>query len=272
MGRETRGGIYKITNTVNGKVYVGSATRFTGRWSKHRTDLNKNCHDNQKLQRAWNKYGEAAFVFSVLEYVENKCDLIQREQFWIDALEAAETGYNICTVAYSCLGVKRSENTKKKMSEIAKARGILPETRLKAIQYHTGRKRSPEVAARQSTAQKGRKDSDETRAKKFLIAKNRSPEMRARIAAPLKGRIFTPEHRAKLAESKKSVSPETRQKMAAAKLGKKQSPEMIAKRSAGMRGRKMSPESIAKTVATKARMRAERIAAETTMIQPTLDL
>jgi group I intron endonuclease len=59
-------GIYKILNTVNNKVYIGSATHIEKRWRDHKWYLNHNIHHNSHLQSAWNKYGIKVFEFSIL--------------------------------------------------------------------------------------------------------------------------------------------------------------------------------------------------------------
>src|ERR1035437_397640 len=51
-------GIYKIINKIDGKYYIGSSDHIKRRWYSHRTELRKNRHGNQYLQRARNKYGE----------------------------------------------------------------------------------------------------------------------------------------------------------------------------------------------------------------------
>lgn len=77
-------GVYKITNTVNGKVYIGSTTiGFKNRWATHRNELRNRRHCNKHLQRAWNKYGENAFSFEVLETATSKADARQKELSWI---------------------------------------------------------------------------------------------------------------------------------------------------------------------------------------------
>lgn len=79
-----RSGIYQILCTVSGKSYVGSSKQIYVRWSQHRSKLRKGAHASPRLQQAWNKHGEAAFAFSVLE--ECPVDkLFEREQFHIDA-------------------------------------------------------------------------------------------------------------------------------------------------------------------------------------------
>lgn len=49
--------IYKIINTINGKIYVGSAKYFAGRKGEHYSMLRNNKHSNKHLQNSYNKYG-----------------------------------------------------------------------------------------------------------------------------------------------------------------------------------------------------------------------
>ncbi|MEN6292413.1 MAG: GIY-YIG nuclease family protein, partial [Methanobacterium sp.] len=60
-------GVYKISNKIDGKSYYGSSKNIEKRWLRHKNELNKNKHINILLQRAWNKYGEENFIFSVVE-------------------------------------------------------------------------------------------------------------------------------------------------------------------------------------------------------------
>jgi len=109
-------GIYRITNTINGKFYIGSAVNLRVRWNLHRSALLHKVHGNPKLQNAWNKYGPDAFTFEVLELVLLPF-LIEREQYWLDTLKPfGKNGYNIARVAGSRLGLKASPETCKKIS------------------------------------------------------------------------------------------------------------------------------------------------------------
>jgi len=103
---------------VNGKSYVGSSVNIKRRWYDHRSSLNRGAHENPHLQNSWNKYGAESFYFGVLEFVDNKRTLISREQYWIDLLEVVnfDKGYNISPSAGSCLGVKHSDETRKRIS------------------------------------------------------------------------------------------------------------------------------------------------------------
>ena len=51
-------GIYSITNVVTGDMYIGQTIQdFEKRWKSHISALNRGNHDNEYLQRSWNKYG-----------------------------------------------------------------------------------------------------------------------------------------------------------------------------------------------------------------------
>jgi group I intron endonuclease len=111
-------GIYIILNTKNSHIYVGSAVDIERRWREHRNDLRTGRHHSQHLQKAFNKYGEDVFSFSIIY----KCppdSLIEMEQKYMDDLRPE---YNICPTARSPLGIVRSEETRKKMSDQAKNR------------------------------------------------------------------------------------------------------------------------------------------------------
>lgn len=141
-----KSGIYKIVNKINGKLYIGSSTDVYYRISRHRYALNHKQHDNQYLQNAWNKHGRNSFIFEILLFC-SKEDLIQKEQQAIDFYQSTwkANGYNICSVAGNCLGIKRSEETKRKMrgntnGKGGKGRKHTEETKKKISIAHTGRK------------------------------------------------------------------------------------------------------------------------------------
>lgn len=72
-------GIYQIKNVVNGKIYVGSSINMDSRWSNHKTALRGNYHHGTYLQRAWGKYGEDNFLFSIVEEMPFSEDATLRE-------------------------------------------------------------------------------------------------------------------------------------------------------------------------------------------------
>ena len=107
------GGIYIIRNTINDKVYIGSAMSFNNRFNGHKSDLNNGKHNN-RLQNFVNKYGIETLIFDVIEIIENKENLIEREQYWIDYYQSykSKNGYNISKTAGSTLGCKMPQSHK----------------------------------------------------------------------------------------------------------------------------------------------------------------
>src|SRR5580692_379913 len=111
-------GIYVIINMIANRVYVGSAVLISKRWKEHRRHLGRGTHSSNRLQNSWNKYGEDAFSFYLVEPVADKNHLIEREQIWINGLMAADPhiGYNLRELAGSMLGYKHSAETRSKMA------------------------------------------------------------------------------------------------------------------------------------------------------------
>lgn len=72
--------VYTITNTVNGKTYVGETTWKHRRWTQHKKELEKNNHCNPRLQEDYNGFGEEAFVYEIYKEVEKDKDLLVLEE------------------------------------------------------------------------------------------------------------------------------------------------------------------------------------------------
>lgn len=171
-------GIYRIINSINGKIYIGSAVNIDKRWRDHISLLKKGRHHSRYLQNAWNKYGAYAFEFSIIE----ECDipsLIAREQYFIDTLSP---DYNVCKVAGSSLGVKRSDETRAKIGFVS--RNISAETRAKIGAANKARKISSETRAKISARQVGKTYSAETRAKMSAANKGQIPWNKGKKANP----------------------------------------------------------------------------------------
>lgn len=82
-------GIYKITNKLNQKCYVGQSVNIEQRWAKHRTDSH-----NLELRNDIQKLGIQNFTFEVLEECKIN-ELDQREKYWIQYFNSYEEGYNL---------------------------------------------------------------------------------------------------------------------------------------------------------------------------------
>lgn len=99
---KTEAGVYQIRNTVNGKVLVASTPNLKT-INGQRFQLEVGSHRNARLQAEWKQYGEAAFVFEVLEVLSDDITgtyarqeaLAQLERTWLDTLQPyGERGYN----------------------------------------------------------------------------------------------------------------------------------------------------------------------------------
>lgn len=133
-------GVYKITCATNGKIYIGSALNLRRRKASHFRQLHKNKHENLYLQRAFNKYGEDAFTFEVLELVLIPEMLTAREQYWFDKLRPFDKrGFNILSKAGSALGYKHTPETIAKISKANTGKERTPETLEKLRQSHLGK-------------------------------------------------------------------------------------------------------------------------------------
>lgn len=107
-------GVYQILNTVSGKRYIGSAAvSFRKRWTDHLSSLRLDRKKNPYLQNAWNKHGEKAFIFEILEECLPK-DCIEREQYYMDFMKPE---YNLYPTAGSSLGTHRTKETRLKISK-----------------------------------------------------------------------------------------------------------------------------------------------------------
>ena len=218
-------GIYKITNTINGKVYVGSAVNFDTRWKEHARELRKGIHHSSALQNAWNKYGEEKFEFSIIEECERtRKVLLGREQHWMDTLDSVAKGYNIAKTAGSQLGMKQSPEAIAARVEKNTGKKRTPETR--ALMSEVQSNRSPEWCANISKSHVGKKHSEATR--KAISEATTGRKLSEAHVQKLRGRKHTQETKDHLSEIMKNRSPEFIEEIAQKNRGKKRTPEQIA--------------------------------------------
>lgn len=184
-------GIYQIENVMNGRRYIGSAANIISRQYSHKYYFRKGKHQNRFLQRTWDKHGEKSLRFSTV-LICSKDNLLLYEQLCINALIPE---YNICMVAGSPKGTKRTEETKKAAS-----------IRMLGNSYKKGKKDSPETLLRKSVAQAGRIFSPEHIEKLRISSAGRTHSLESRMAISLskKGKklpAFSVEHRRKIGEA-----------------------------------------------------------------------
>lgn len=106
-----QGGIYRILNTANGRIYYGSTSCFRKRIKSHLRDLMADEHLNKFMQNDYNKCGNEVFLFEVVEQVEgDKEARLAREQFYIDQVyDNQKNCYNLVKQAKDNRGGTRNK-------------------------------------------------------------------------------------------------------------------------------------------------------------------
>ena len=174
--RRNMGEIYKITNLINGKIYIGQTKNDARRrWTEHKRDAKKHSY-HSLLHSAINKYGEENFRMEVIENNVPEEKLNEKEIYWIkyyDTFDNPEKGYNLTSGGgqnfritektrelhriHALTGVTGHKHlpreqvytpeVRKRMSEIGKKKTISAETRRKMAESNRGKKPSPKALA-----------------------------------------------------------------------------------------------------------------------------
>ena len=211
-----KSGIYKITNTHTGRIYIGQAKEIKRRWSQHSSSLRSGRHQNKFLQNDYNKckeeLGHDDFLeFDVIEVMEGST---KKERSDREELEIAKY-FDKCKVCYnikekagdterSCYS-SNPEETKRKQSESMKKLWDTPEYKVAALErMHTGKK----VALDDETfrAELGASISAGKKANGVLISEKlkerwADPESRKAISEKLKEVLSTDESRQRKREA-----------------------------------------------------------------------
>lgn len=229
-------GIYAIVHMESGRCYVGQSVCISKRWSRHRGDLRRGKHSSRHLQNCWDKYGEGAFEFLILEECEQR-NLTEREKSWLESLDSP---FNTFPAIDTPLAARRTAEfrARARANQLGKTSGM------------KGRKHTPEALAKMSAAHKGH---------------IKTPETCAKLSASLKGVKKTPEHAAKIGAAKVGNkynlgivrSPEFREKVSASKKGASLGPWSEARRAAHKK-RSPAPEERLRISETLKRYHAER--------------
>lgn len=226
-------GIYAIVHKETGRAYIGSAVRFSHRWGVHKHELRNNKHGSAYLQNTWNKYGEDAFEFCILEHVEDKARLIEREQVYLSVLGH----FNICPVAGSRFGSSASLATREKISKALMGRKLSKESIEKRSAKRRGQKRSTESTARSAAARRGKPLSQEHKDKLSAALKGKSPWNKGKPAYN-RGVPMSAEQRAKMSIGSlgRRHTDASKEKMANASRGRSHTAEARAKISLARKG------------------------------------
>ncbi len=161
-------GIYKITNLVNGKVYIGASKNIESRWSNHKRCAGSPIHSDLEA------YGLENFKFEVLlECPETMLAQWERDMICLYDSDDPEKGYNDkgdrpynLKVSETLKGHIVSEEVKRKISEAHRGIPLSEEHKRKLSESHKGKSRTPhsdETRRKISEANKGKIRSEETR-------------------------------------------------------------------------------------------------------------
>lgn len=177
------GVIYAIHNTLTGHIYIGQSVNVEKRWQEHRRYLKLERHSNRHLQRAWQRDGEDAFEFAVLETADTAEALDEAEQFYIAYLRSCGAQlYNFRSGGHRDRRLVKvapiSEVERQRRSQWARRNGIRPTEQAseRARQASIGRTKSPQEIERWRASNAG------------WIGKRRTPEFGLKVSAGLMGK------------------------------------------------------------------------------------
>jgi group I intron endonuclease len=233
--------IYKITNSLNGKFYVGSTTNTRERFRTHRKRLRANKHHAHHLQAAWNKYGENSFFFHVVEVVPEDSSLREAEDKWLAEHVGNDYCYNksrysdtpmrgIKTEDHPNYGVPKTSEQKARISESLKifyasdplnhprlGKKHTEETRLKIREnrsptqgenhYRYGQTLSKEVREKIGNTQRGKQKAPGRKVSPEGLEKIKANIAAGRSHMHWLGRTHTEEAKLKMSKAVKAVDP-----------------------------------------------------------------
>ena len=115
------GWIYRITNDVNGKFYIGqSISPVEFRFQRHIGDAIGKRHLDTHFARAIRKYGPEHFHVETIDFAYSQKELTKKESEWIKKTNATELGYNETYADYKCGGNTYISKTPEEMNDICK--------------------------------------------------------------------------------------------------------------------------------------------------------
>ena len=132
--------VYKITNKVTGKIYIGitnqgSGARYRHHWYEARIG------ESAPIHKSMAKYGEENFTLEIIDFADTYEELKEKEKFWIKELNSMDRkiGYNLTEGGDGTFGKTHSEETKEKIRQKAIGRKVSDETKKKMSEARKGK-------------------------------------------------------------------------------------------------------------------------------------
>lgn len=232
-------GIYKFTNKINNKVYIGQAKNLKQRI---RTHLNcvKNNH-NYPIYNSMRKHNIENFEVEIL--VQGNFSKTELDDLEVDFIRLYNSinrlyGYNLTAGGEGTVGFKFTKESKDKMSKTKKGKPCSEKHKQKISKTSKGRIFSQEHKQKLSNAAKNRKPISEETINKIRQTKiknqtdKHSEKTKEKMRQANLGRKHSEESKQKMKDkikNRKPISEETRQKMKESQKGKKQTPQHIEK-------------------------------------------
>lgn len=223
--------IYKTTNLVNGKFYIGQDSKNNPNY----------LGSGDLIKKAINKYGKDNFKKEILEYCESKEELNQQEIYWINELSGITYGYNILEGGQGGDNFKNHPNLdeiKEKMSLAKKGKKLSKEHAEKI-----------NISLRKSNVWLNSVKSEE-KINKMIHTKTENntlkitPEHRKKLIENRENKTLTEEHKKKISDANKNkkFSEEHKNNLSKAKIGSTFSEEHKKKLSEANKGKQLSKE------------------------------
>ncbi len=238
QAQESLSGIYKITNTINSRVYIGQCKKFFKRWNRHKNALLARRHHNKFLQSDFNKCmentGSTDFLcFSVVEILEQAPERNLAEERHIAAVynkkleDNSRMCYNLKKTPgdRDCSGFSSGgEETRRKQSVASRRNWEDPEYRTRVLKAISSVVESlpykekirnktlehwqdPEYREKVTSRSREALNTDEAKEKRSAISKKnwKNPEMRERILQNKKDTCSSEEYRKNMSAIKKEA-------------------------------------------------------------------
>lgn len=132
--------VYKITNKLTNKVYIGitnqgSGARYRHHWYESRIG------EPSPIHRSMTKYGEENFTLEIIDFADTYDELKEKEKYWIKWYNSTDRsiGYNLTEGGDGTFGRMHSEETKEKIRQKALGRKASEDTKKKMSESRKGK-------------------------------------------------------------------------------------------------------------------------------------